>query len=247
MSEIKYEHTKEGVHYTFADTTEQSWIHDWLVRSFPHWEPNTFKTFRQVVNPEKIAIDIGAWIGLTAVWLCKHFKHVVCVDADKKSVASLEKNLHASNCTNFNIVNNAVYETRTKLTFCANNYLPHAAQNDSTSQLKAVATKPDDYIVSTITLKDIFNTYDPSNIGFVKIDIEGGEEHILQQLFTLCASSKIPFLISFHIDWWNDKDVMRFAHLFKLGTVQSDALESIADPVAYLKTNPFGSLFVSFP
>jgi FkbM family methyltransferase len=246
MSEIKYAYEKEGVLYNFADTTEQSWIHDWLVRSFPYWEPNTFKTFRAVVNSDKIAIDIGAWIGLTAVWLSKHFKHVVCIDADKKSVASLEKNLHASHCTNFNIINNAVYETRTRLTFGANNYLPHASQNDSTSQLKSVATKPDDYVVSTITLSDIFNSYEPSSVGFLKVDIEGGEEHILSQLFTKCKTYKIPFLISFHIDWWQDKDIGRFSYLFENCSVQTDSLEHVGDPVAYLKQHPFGSLFVSF-
>ncbi len=246
MSEIKYAHEKEGVQYNFADTTEQQWIHDWLMRSFPHWEPNTFKTFRQVVNPDKIAIDIGAWIGLTAVWLSKHFKHVVCIDADKKSVVSLEKNLQASDCTNYTIINNAVYETRTKLTFGANNHLPHAAQNDSTSQLKSVATKPDDYMVSTITLSDIFNTHPPSTVGFVKVDIEGGEEYILQQLFTKCKAHNIPFLISFHIDWWQDKEIARFAKLFEGCNVQTDALEPITNPVDYLKRVPFGSLYISF-
>jgi FkbM family methyltransferase len=246
MSEIKYTYEKEGVLYNFADTTEQSWIHDWLVRSFPYWEPNTFKSFRQAVNPQKIAIDIGAWIGLTAVWLSKHFQHVVCVDADKKSVVSLEKNLQASYCTNYSIINNAVYETRTQLTFGANNHLPHAALNDSTSQLKAVASKPDDYIVSTITLADIFKRYEPSSVGFIKMDIEGGEEHVLSQLFTQCKAYKIPFLISFHVDWWQDKDVTRFKSLFEGCNVQTDALECVTDAVAYLQNHPFGSLFVSF-
>jgi FkbM family methyltransferase len=246
MSEFRYIHEKEGVLYNFTDTTEQQWIHDWLVRSFPHWEPNTFKTFRQVVNNEKIAIDIGAWIGLTAIWLSKHFKEVVCIDADKKSVVSLEKNLQASNCANYKIINDAVYETRTKLTFGANNHIAHSAQNDSTSQLKAMAPKPDDYVVSTITLHDIFNTYEPSTIGFIKVDIEGGEEYILQQLFLLCKQHKIPFLISFHIDWWQDKDVGRFSHLFENCNVQTDSLDSLKNPVVYLKSQPFGSLFISF-
>lgn len=35
---------------------------------------------------------------------------------------------------------------------------------------------------------------------FIKIDIEGGEYYILEDISKYCE--KFPVLISFHIDWW---------------------------------------------
>lgn len=38
---------------------------------FPVWEKETIEVFDQVKDKEAIAIDIGAWIGTTAIWLFK--------------------------------------------------------------------------------------------------------------------------------------------------------------------------------
>ncbi len=50
-----------------------SWVDDFLVYDFKDWENDTFEVFEKVKNQEGIAIDIGAWIGTTAIWLSKNF------------------------------------------------------------------------------------------------------------------------------------------------------------------------------
>jgi len=54
------------------------------------------------------------------------------------------------------------------------------------------------------------NTYD---ISLIKVDIEGGEEFILNDLYHLYSTYHIPLYISFHYDWWNNKDLDRFTFL----------------------------------
>lgn len=84
---------KEGVVYNFVSITDNEECRTWLLKHF----------------------DIGTWIGLTSIWLEKHFKHIVCVETDNLSLSALEANMNASMCTNYSIVPNAIYNTNTTL------------------------------------------------------------------------------------------------------------------------------------
>ena len=59
----------------------------------------------------------------------------------------------------------------------------------------------------------IINNINPNEISLIKVDIEGGEEFILNDLFILNAKYKMPLYISFHYDWWKDKNLNRFDFL----------------------------------
>ena len=88
--------------------------------------------------------------------------------------------------------------------------------NDSTSHIYSVTEVSDEfYLADTITLDKIIKEYNinPIEIGLVKVDIEGGEENILHDLFFVYKAHKIPMYISFHYNWWNDKNLDRFDFL----------------------------------
>jgi len=239
---------KAGVIYKFDDLSETH-AKDFLLKTFPTtWENNTFNVFLHVAacNSKKVAIDIGAYIGLTAVWLCKRFSHTICVEADKKSVSSLEKNLRASDCSNYSIIDKPIYATHQKMYFGANNFISHAVQNDSTSQLKSEKSKSDDYEVESVIFNDVVAGVDPRNIGFIKVDIEGGEEAIFEQIFVFARTNKIPLFVSFHIPWWKNKDVSRFNHLFVTSKIYQDTLLPEYNATEYLVKNAWASLLFNF-
>ena len=50
-------------------------------------------------------------------------------------------------------------------------------------------------------------------VSLIKVDIEGGEEHILDQLYAIHSEHKIPMYVSFHHTWWSDKNLDRFVWL----------------------------------
>jgi hypothetical protein len=81
------------------------------------------------------------------------------------------------------------------------------------SQIKLTQTKDSDVLTNTITLDEIIKKYNLNNLSLIKVDIEGGEEHILNQLFEFSTSKKVPVYISFHYTWWNDKNLDRFTFL----------------------------------
>lgn len=239
---------KAGVTYKFDDLSETH-TKEYLLKTFENkWENNTFLTFLHVATryDKKIAIDIGAYIGLTAIWLCKRFAHTICVEADRKSVTSLEKNLISSGCSNYTILNKPIYNKREKMFFGANDYISHAVQNDSTSQIKTEKKKEDDYEVESILFADVISGINPYEIGFIKVDIEGGEEAIFEQLFIFARTFKIPLFISFHMPWWKNKDVSRFNSLFATSKIFQDSLIPEPNPVDFLVKNVWGSLLFEF-
>lgn len=233
---------KSGVRYNLVDIPDC--IRPWLVATFATWEPETFTVFEWMTSKQEVSVvlDIGAYIGLTAVWLCANFDHVVCVDADRESVKSLKNNLDASGCTNYTVVEKAVYSASDKkLAFGPNKFIQNSQLNDSTSQLKEKKSQQYDYEITTVSIADLVSEF-PST-GFIKCDIEGGEEHILENLF----EQKIPMYISFHISWWTDKNISRFSHLFSTAKrIYRNGLITELDPVAWLTANPFGSLLITF-
>jgi FkbM family methyltransferase len=241
-----HEIVKEGVIYRFEKTSDDAVTHEWLLQYFSTWEPYTFQCFRKVADPSKVAIDIGAWIGLTGIWLSKHFKHVVCVEADRVAVDALRANLEASGSRNYTLFDKAIYHTNTTLYFGPNSFR-NSVLNDSMSQLKTISDKGADYPINTITITDITRGIPTTDIGFIKVDIEGGEEFIMEDIMNFSSQNKIAILISFHILWWKHKDVTRFVHLFKTSRVESDAGEIIINVGEYLKHNPMGSLFCTYP
>jgi hypothetical protein len=106
--------------------------------------------------------------------------------------------------------------------------------NDSTSNLYNDSDKPEEYyLVDTITLESIITNYqiNPSEIGLIKVDIEGGEENILNDLNDIYTKYKIPIYVSFHLTWWNDKNLDRFEWL-------SDTIKN------QIQADPFGSILV---
>ena len=239
---------KAGVTYKFEDLSETH-TKEYLLKTFESkWENNTFLTFLHVATryDKKIAIDIGAYIGLTAIWLCKRFKHTICVEADRKSVISLEKNLKSSECSNYTIINKPIFNKREKMYFGANNFISHAVQNDSTSQIKSEKSKEDDYEIESIMFADVISGINPHDIGFIKVDIEGGEEAIFEQLFIFARTFKIPLFVSFHMPWWKNKDLTRFNSLFESARIFQDSLIPEYNPIDYLSKNVWGSLLFEF-
>ena len=71
-----------GVNYNInPDDNKNISIFQWFTSSFTNgnWEANTFEVFNHVKKADKKAIDIGAWIGPTSIWLSKNFKEVLVV------------------------------------------------------------------------------------------------------------------------------------------------------------------------
>jgi FkbM family methyltransferase len=189
---------------------------DWWKNVFPWWEEETFDIFDKYLIQDKIFIDIGGWIGTTCMYGSRKSKHVYVYEADLNSVEYLKKNCDNNNCRNVTIVDNAVFSSNTYVFFGKNKNVPTSKLNDSMSQ---VYTDTDDvtncYRIKAVTIDDIFkqNNLNPFEVSLIKVDIEGGEESILDDLYKIHREYGVTLYVSFHHCWWTDKNLNRFEFL----------------------------------
>lgn len=208
---------------------------------FFQWETETFDVFDKVKDSQKIAIDLGAWIGTTSIWLSKNFHHVISVEPDIESLKCLKKNLALSNCYNCTVCERPVSNNSKEITFGGRG----SRLNESISCIKSHPDNIYDYSIRPITLKQLIfdyiyesDTLRNKEIGFIKCDIEGGEEYIIEDLLHFAHQNKCKVYLSFHIDWWKTKKIAEFSNLFthfKTDCPTSNICE-------YLTRHPFASL-----
>jgi FkbM family methyltransferase len=230
---------KQGVTYKFVKFDEAT---DHFVNTyFEGWESETFEAFDKVKDKEGIAVDIGGWIGTTAIWLSHNFHHVVVVEPDRTSLECLRMNLNASKCPNVSICEQAVAGTEQEVIFGPRG----SVLNESMSYIKDKISNENDYAVKSITLKQLCNDYvydnddlNSRNISFIKCDIEGGEEDILEDVLQFAYDNKCSVYMSFHLDWWKSKKIADFDHLFNRFKTNCPIV-SVSE---YVTKNPFASV-----
>lgn len=235
---------KHGVVHTFVedgDGGSANFVKDY----FRDWEPETFQVFDELRDNLKVAIDLGAWIGTTSIWLSHRFRSVVAVEADPLACVALARNLEASACRNVVVIPRPVAKERANVVFGSNSKGGHL--NDSTSQIKLVASSIDDVVLETVTLGDVTSVFDPDDVRLIKVDIEGGEESIIEDLVQFATQHPCCRLyISFHISWWKNQNLHRIETLFAAARVAHPVCGHLIAPVAFLREYPFVSLLFSF-
>ena len=229
---------KAGVEHRFAlaPGAENDWINNFLLKDFAQWENETFVDFQRVNDSEwKIAIDIGAWVGTTAIWLSKHYDSVHVVEADPVSLIQLRANLEASVCSNVVVWGQPISD-KEEIVYFGPNKEGTQCFNTSMSQIKTKRTSPIDTELKTITLEQIVAQCEKP-IGLIKIDIEGGEENLVETVLKYAQLHKTCVHLSFHITWWENKDIGRYSEIFGEKAVQLTSL---------LRLNPFASIFFDY-
>jgi FkbM family methyltransferase len=184
---------------------------------YSQWENETFEIFDKYLSKDKIFIDIGGWIGTTALYGARKSKHVYSVEADKYSIHDMMANLKINCKNNYTLINKAIFNIDSiQVKFGKNIHLQNSKMNDSTSQIYNEDTITNDYyLTETITIENIIEKYhiNVSEISLIKVDIEGGEENILNDLYSIHVKYSVPLYISFHYSWWKDKNLNRFSFL----------------------------------
>jgi FkbM family methyltransferase len=244
--------SKAGVTYVFPYDAPNI---DFIVNKFKSWEITTFFAFalirevllRNKTQTEKLfAIDIGAWIGTSAVWLSRFYKGVLAIEADKESLKVINHTLKLSGCKNVKICESPVYSISKEVVFGpAGNRL-----NESISCIKTSIHSPStlDYKIKSKTLKQIIfdNLLPIDKIAIIKCDIEGGEEEILEDILQYAFSNDVYIHMSFHFSWWKNKDVKRFRKMMECFLVvellANGAVRAVPDPVSKIEADPFCSL-----
>ena len=149
------------------------------------WERDTLDVFMRQPRG-RLAIDIGAWIGVTAHMLASRFDNVVAYEPDPVAFDVLLDMLALNEDANVTAVHAAVVGVGQP----CGGLMSRGDYGNSQSHVVAAGGLP----LHTAPVASII----AANPDFVKCDVEGGEEWLIEPLLALpCALH-----ISMHQGWW---------------------------------------------
>lgn len=145
--------------------------HEWFWPGFADgsWEPSTFAAFDKILKPDSVMLDVGAWIGPTALYAARRCKQVFAFEPDPIAFMRLIQNLDLNKTENVIPYPVAVSNDWKGIPFG-----PKTGYGDSMS---SEIWAKDDVKVAAVSFKALVNDIWPS---FVKIDIEGGEKFLFE-------------------------------------------------------------------
>lgn len=173
--------------------TDAGW--DFWTGDFPGvFEPATINWMREYLDKDHDFLDIGAWVGPTAVYATKLARHVYAFEPDKVAFTYLIMNL-ANNAQNATAYNEAI-ATVSEVQMYSRTY-----PGDSMSNMLGAGIPTD--TVKGCSLEAAINMGNPS---LIKMDVEGGEALILPANKELLRERKIPLILSFHNQFYTNPD-----------------------------------------
>lgn len=169
----------------------------WNRVAIGRWEPQTLKLFQQLIEPETLVLDIGAWIGPTALFAAQRAKRVIAFEPDPVAFQALRTNVAANSDADWyrriDLRNLAVTATDEPIIIGS-----RSGGGDSMSSA-LFACNETSWTVDAVTLPELIATEaDADQPIFLKIDIEGGEYDLIPAISDVLSDPRVTAMISFH-------------------------------------------------
>jgi FkbM family methyltransferase len=159
-----------------------------------------------LMDKDKVVIDIGGNCGLTSIPFCLNGYEVYTFEPIKMNVDLIEMNKIENKCDNLNIVPYALSD-KTKEEII---YIPYCSDNTSFNKDVAVSNMNDKSIcveetVNCITFDEWLENNGQINIGFIKIDVQGHEKNVLEGMVNFLSNCNDVYLF---IEWDGNHTMM---------------------------------------
>ena len=205
----------------------------WFSNYINSWEQNTFyilnyyapRYVRQtMVSVDDVKrntyIDIGDWIGPTVMYAANFYTSVVALEPDPVALERLHANLSVNKYRNITVIESALTNVNDKILFGGNGSLGNSESTILVSNSNYIdecwggrwtrEERGENIIeVDGITIDRLIKDYniDPTSIGLIKMDIEGGEFILIPDLINFLFEYDIPLYISLHYVFLKDHHI----------------------------------------
>jgi len=159
------------------------------------WEPYTLEVIDRFADPHKTFIDLGAWIGPTAMWASRNYGRVLAVEPDRLAYSYLRANVIA-NTPAVQTLRVAIADYDGEI-----NLVPDPEEGWGSSMTRVALEGDPVSCMSITTLCEQAGVF-PDRIGLIKMDIEGAESIVLPSLTEFCIEHHVPLFVSMHQPWW---------------------------------------------
>lgn len=184
---------KNGHIIVVDDTTQHAF---WNNYENNEWEPFTFKILDNFLCQEDNYLDLGAWIGPTALYASYLCNKCFAVEPDIVAFNELLTNIDLTQQQNIVAYNCAIFNYNGLLQLGNDSGLGNSVTRLGQSQNL--------FEVECFKLSSFVNQYALDNIRFIKMDVEGCEEFILEDL-EFFSMLKPVLYVSLHDFWFVDK------------------------------------------
>ena len=191
------------------------------------WEPETERIYQAYVKPGSTVLDIGAWIGPTLLYsLACGAETIYAVEPNPHSYSILKNMLRLNPHieSRITLINKAVSSQNGSLN------MGLAKDEDDTSMFGIQSDDSDSNSIQieATTLSDLISQYQLENIDLIKIDIEGAEALLDQDLQAISQQHQTIHL-SIHVPFFPESaDKHSFASAFKNFIVYDDRGEILS-------------------
>lgn len=169
----------------------------WTLVNSGRWEPTTFEVFNRFINRDTVFMDIGAWVGSTALYGAQLAKHTFAFEPDPVAFETLQSNLSVNSDAKWFdrlSIYNAAAGVQDGTLQLGN---PNEAGNSMSSALHA--GEDDAWKAKCLGIEKFIETN--NLIGqktFFKIDIEGGEYDLVPAIQSVLKGNPSSLLLSIH-------------------------------------------------
>jgi FkbM family methyltransferase len=159
-----------------------------------NWEQDTFRIFKKFIKKDSSYIDIGAWIGPTALFGAHLAKKVYAVEPDPVAYSELINNIELNNNLKDRIV--AFYGCIGNSNGKVKIGNPFSVGSSSSSLL--FCDSEASWEVESMTIDTFVQKYEIDDCSFIKMDIEGGEFYVLKSMKNYLRKKRPTLHLSIH-------------------------------------------------
>ena len=161
------------------------------------WEETTWQFYRDHVDPQRPVVDLGSFIGPTVLFaVTAGARRILAVEANPATIEHLQATRAANQdkLSELTIHNGVIHADRSIVSF--------GNRDGSLKVSSASSTRGSGFQVPAMTIQDVFVKYPVSNASVIKIDIEGSELDVREQISAL-AKMDAAILLSLHPPFWS--------------------------------------------
>lgn len=188
---------KNNISFLVEDSEElhQDVGYNFWKEKYINWENNTFNILDNFLVKEKDYLDIGSWVGPTALYSSFLCRKVVAVEPDPVASKILSKNIKLNSINNIFLIEKA-------LACSEESYI--VSNKFFGDSMTKVSSNPEAGIkVNSINFEELIEMGD---FSLIKMDIEGSEFEVIPKYSKTLNAAKIPLYISIHSPFFEDGD-----------------------------------------
>ena len=163
------------------------------------WEPETFEVIRRFVRPDKPFLDVGSWIGPTTLIAAAYgAQRIVAVEGNPRTAEHLSSTLEMNPALRekVQIANVCVHRDEGSVQF------GNADGSGATSSASSLRGRG--FTVKTVRLTNLMRAYAVEDASLIKIDVEGAEVFLAQDLSELSMRKNCVIYLSLHPPFWKE-------------------------------------------